>query len=201
MCKDKSITSVSSGIVNENDNSKKTTQSRKVIRDAARRAEHRCLTALSTHAGNTTSLEITRPSVTNCPDGGHDLGLTGSTEEVKAVISTLTGRSIEDLSFLDESAKKGKLKARIDVKNGKTIAGDNIDKHAADSSRSPDCQIHLVMLTNPNVKITPDAQKKLMNQRDLFRENGTLVDITSIEGLQKIEANNKAIASKNESNE
>lgn len=166
----------------------------------ARIAEHRCLAALSAYATKTKSIEITRPSLTNCPDSGHDLGITGSTEEVKEIVSILTGSSTEDLSFLDKSAKSGKLKVRVDVKNVKTISGDNIDKHAADSSRSPDCQVNLLMLTNPDVIVTPVAQNKLKKQKDLFRENGTLVDITSFSGLQKIEKHNVSITS-NDNNE
>jgi hypothetical protein len=161
--------------------------------DLARRAEHLCQATLATHAANSDSLEVTRPTVTNCPDGGHDIGVTGQTGEVKELVSTLTGQSTNNLEFLDKSAKNGKLKVRIDVKNGKTISADVIDKHAADSNRSPDCQVNLLVLTNENVKVTPAAQKKLNEQQKLFKENGTLVDIASPDGLKKVESNNKAI--------
>lgn len=175
----------------DNENKSKTN----VVANEARRAEHRCLTALSSYAEKTNSLEVTRPSATNCPDGGHDIDVTGVTDEVKELVSTVTGTDIKNLSFLDDSEKKGKLKVRIDVKNGKTISGDTIDKHAADSSRSADCQVNLLMLTNPNVKVTPEAKKRLKRQKELFRENGTLVDITSTESLQEIEKRNNSLSS------
>ncbi|MGR5322204.1 hypothetical protein [Vibrio sp. DNB22_19_1] len=161
------------------------------IADAARKAEHRCLAALSTRAGNTASLEITRATTTNTPDGGHDLGVTGTSEEVKNLVSDLTGSSVDSLSFLDKSAKKGKLKVRIDVKNVKTVSGDTIDKHASDSNRSPDCQVNLIVMTNPNGKVTPDAQKKLQRYKDNFKEVNTLCDIALPNGLAKIEEQNK----------
>lgn len=156
------------------------------VGDSARRAEHRCQATLATHAANTNSLEVTRPTVTNCPDGGHDLGVTGEAEEVKELVSTLTGKPLEELNFLDKSAKDGKLKVRIDVKNGKTISGDTIDKHTSDSNRSPECQINLLVLTNENVKITPEAQKRLKKQQELFKAEGILIDIAAPDGLKRV---------------
>ncbi|QYK14027.1 hypothetical protein K0I63_05790 [Shewanella rhizosphaerae] len=161
------------------------------VADAARKAEHRCLAALSTHAGNTTSLEITRATPTNTPDGGHDLGVTGTTEEIKSLVSDLTGHSVDSLNFLDQSAKKGKLKVRIDVKNVKTVSGDIIDKHASDSNRSPDCQVNLIVMTNQEGKVTPDAQKKLQRHKENFKEVNTLCDIALPNGIAKIEEQNK----------
>lgn len=161
---------------------------------SARRAEHRCQATLATHAANSNSLEVTRPTVTNCPDGGHDLGVTGETEEVKELISTLTGKPLEDLIFLDKSARDGKLKARIDVKNGKTISGDTIDKHTSDSNRSPDCQINLLVLTNENVKVTPEAQKRLKKQQELFKAEGALVDIAAPDGLKRVASMSMALS-------
>lgn len=156
------------------------------VGDSARRAEHRCQAILATHAANTNSLEVTRPTVTNCPDGGHDLGVAGETKEIKELVSTLTGQPLENLSFLDKSAKDGKLKVRIDVKNGKTISGDTIDKHTADSNRSPDCQINLLVLTNENVKVTPEAKKRLKKQQELFKAEGTLIDIAEPDKLKRV---------------
>ena len=149
--------------------------------DAARKAEHRCLAALSTHAENTSSLEVTRPTGTNTPDGGHDLGVTGETNEVKTLVSDLT----------DKSAKKGKLKVRIDVKNGRTVSGDTVDKHAADSSRSPDCQVNLIVMTNAEGKLTPDARKKLERHKNSFEEVDTFFGVASPQGILKIEDQNK----------
>jgi len=37
------------------------------VGDSARRAEHRCQAILATHAANTNSLEVTRPTVTIVP--------------------------------------------------------------------------------------------------------------------------------------
>ncbi|MDR7925812.1 hypothetical protein RIE95_02175 [Acidithiobacillus thiooxidans] len=162
--------------------------------DSARRAEHRCQSILATHAANSNSLEVTRPTVTNCPDGGHDLGVTGETEEVKELVSTLTGRPLKDLNFLDKSAKDRKLKVRIDVKNGKTISGDTIDKHTSDSIRSPDCQINLLVLTNENVKVTPEAKKRLKKQQELFKAEGTLIDIAEPDGLKRVVSRSMALA-------
>lgn len=159
--------------------------------DAARKAEHRCLAALSTHAGNTSSLEVTRPTGTNTPDGGHDLGVTGETNEVKTLVSDLTDTPMEDLAFLDKSAKKGKLKVRIDVKNGRTVSGDTVDKHAADSSRSPDCQVNLIVMTNAEGKLTPDARKKLERHKNSFEEVDTFFGVASPQGILKIEDQNK----------
>ncbi|HCG9126169.1 TPA: hypothetical protein NKB38_004525 [Vibrio parahaemolyticus] len=164
-----------------------------VLGDPARVAEHRCLSALSTHAVNTESLEITRPSVTNCPDGGHDLGITGKVEEVLSVVSTLTETPIEELQFLNSSAKKGKLTVRVDVKNVETITGDTIDVHTKHSTQSPHCQVNLIMPTNPEVIITPAAQEKLEKQAALFKEDGVLMGITTVNGLEQIESNNQNV--------
>jgi len=169
--------------------------------DSARRAELSCLSTLASHAEKTNSLEVTRPTVTNCPDGGHDLGAVGETKEVKELVSILTGKPYEYLSFLDERAKNGKLKVRIDVKNGKTISGDIIDKHTADSNRSPDCQVNLLLLTNPDVKITPEASKRLNKQREQFKEIGTLIDIALPDGLEKIKVMNNSITENKRSEE
>ncbi|WP_447880646.1 hypothetical protein [Serratia fonticola] len=158
--------------------------------DSARRAELSCLSTLASHAEKTNSLEVTRPTVTNCPDGGHDLGVVGEAKEVKELVSILTGKSYEYLNFLDRSVKNGKLKVRIDVKNGKTISGDIIDKHTADSNRSPDCQVNLLVCTNPDVKITPEASKRLNKQQEQFKEIGTLIDIALPGGLEKIKVMN-----------
>lgn len=161
------------------------------IANDARKAEHSCLATLSTHAGNTSSLEVTRPTGTNTPDGGHDLGVTGVTDEVKTLVSDLTNTPIKDLAFLDKSAKKGKLKVRIDVKNVKTLSGDTIDKHAADSNRSPDCQVNLIVMTNAEGKVTPDARKKVEKHKKSFEEVNTFFGVASPEGILKIEGQNK----------
>jgi len=160
--------------------------------EIARKAEHRYLTALAIYAGNTSSLEITRPTITNCPDGGHDLNVRGTTDEVKDLVSNLTQTPFEELSFLDGSAVDGNLKVRIDVKSGKTISGDTIDNHVSNSTRSPDCQVNLLALTNPNYQITKEAHKKLDVQKPLFQEIGTLIGIAPLEGLERIEDINKS---------
>ncbi|NMM15461.1 MAG: hypothetical protein HHJ17_18235 [Rhodoferax sp.] len=178
-----------------------TSRNSTAVGDVARCAEHRYLSALSFHATNTHSLEITRPTITNCPDGGHDLNIRGSIEEVKELVSILTGNSVETLSFLDGNAKDGNLKVRIDVKSGKTISGDTIDNHAANSNRSPDCQVNLLALTNPDCQVTPEAHKKLNLQRRLFQETGVLVGIATAKGIQRIEEKNKKYIESNESSE
>lgn len=181
----------SQAIKNANNNS---------VSDSARRAEHDCLAALSSYAINTNSLEVTRPTVTNCPDGGHDINVTGKTEEIKKLVSILTGKPSEDLKFLDKNIKNGKTKVRIDVKNLNTISGDIIDKHAADSNRSPDCSVNLLLLTNPDVKVTPEAKKRLNKQAELFKENKTLVDVALPDALEEVKSINEALA-KNKSDD
>lgn len=165
-----------------------------VTADIARKAEHRCLSALSTLAQNTVTLEVTRPSVTNCPDGGHDIDVRGSVKEVKELIGTMTATEPENLEFLDSAAENGKLQVRIDVKSGKTVSADMIDNHAANSSRSPTFQVNLLVLTHPEVKITKEAEKRLSQQKNNFKEIGVLIDVAQSEGLERIETANKARA-------
>lgn len=165
-----------------------------VTADIARKAEHRCLSALSTLAQNTVTLEVTRPSVTNCPDGGHDIDVRGSVKEVKELIGTMTATEPENLEFLDSAAENGKLQVRIDVKSGKTVSADMIDNHAANSSRSPTFQVNLLILTHPEVKITKEAEKRLSQQKNNFKEIGVLIDVAQPEGLERIETANKARA-------
>ncbi|MFJ2324716.1 hypothetical protein [Pseudomonas sp. NPDC087690] len=165
-----------------------------VTADIARKAEHRCLSALSTLAQNTVTLEVTRPSVTNCPDGGHDIDVRGSVKEVKELIVTMTATEPENLEFLDNAAENGKLQIRIDVKSGKTVSADMIDNHAANSSRSPTFQVNLLLLTHPEVKITKEAEKRLSQQKNNFKEIGVLIDVAQPEGLERIETANKARA-------
>ncbi|SIS69704.1 hypothetical protein [Insolitispirillum peregrinum] len=162
--------------------------------DIARKAEHRCLSALSTRALHTATLEVTRPSVTNSPDGGHDIDVVGSSEEVKELVGTMTGIEPEKLKFLGSDTNTGKINVRIDVKSGKTVSADMIDNHAANSSRSPTFHVHLLLFTNPELKITKEAQKKLSQQKDSFENIGVLIDVVQPEGLKRIETENKARA-------
>lgn len=200
--KDKKLTSETTNNTNNtNSETNQVVDDNNSTGDSARRAELSCLSILASHAQKTNSLEVTRPTVTNCPDGGHDLGVVGKVKEVKELVSILTGKSSEYLSFLDESAKNGKLKVRIDVKNGKTISGDIIDKHTADSNRSPDCQVNLLVLTNPDVSITPEASKRLNKQREQFKEIGTLIDIALPDGLEKIKVMNNSLTESTRSEE
>lgn len=164
-----------------------------VTADIARKAEHRCLSALSTRAQNTSTLEVTRPSVTNCPDGGHDIDVRGSVEEVKELVVAMTATEPENLGFLDSAAENGKLQVRIDVKSGKTISADMIDNHAANSSRSPTFQVNLLVLTHPEVKITKEAEKRLGQQKNNFKEIGVLIDIAQPKGLEQIETENNTL--------
>lgn len=165
-----------------------------VTAGVARRAEHRCLSALSRRAEQSETLEITRPSVTNCPDAGHDIDVRGGTEEVKELISELTAAEPDSLAFLDGAAEKGQLQVRIDVKSGKTVTADMIDAHAANSSRSPTFQVNLLLATNPGVKITKEAEKKLAHYQNSFKETGVLIDIARPECLERMEARNRTVA-------
>lgn len=192
MCSDKSSETPESNI--KNNTSVIDLNSAVVTADIARKAEHRCLSALSTLAQNTMTLEVTRPSVTNCPDGGHDIDVRGSVKEVKELIGAMIANEPESLDFLDNSAENGKLQVRIDVKSGKTVSADMIDNHAANSSRSPTFQVNLLVLTHPEVKITKEAEKKLRQQKENFKEIGVLIDIAQSEGLEWIENENKARA-------
>jgi len=172
---------------NEKQNS--ASRSRNAVANVARRAEHSTLATLSNHAITTNTLEVTRPSGTNTPDGGHDIDVAGSTDEMKEFVSIATNTPIKELGYLDAAAKNGKLKARVDVKSGKTISGDIIDKHATDSNRSATYQINLLMLTNPDCKVTPEAKKRLKTQKELFKENKTLIDTVPADGLVRIKEN------------
>ncbi|WP_208620534.1 hypothetical protein [Komagataeibacter europaeus] len=162
--------------------------------DIARKAEHRCLSALSTRAEHTATLEVTRPSITNCPDGGHDIDVRGRVDEVKELLATMTTTKPENLGFLDNAAEDGILQVRIDVKSGKTVSADMIDNHAAHLSRSPTFQANILLLTHPEVRITKEAGKRLSQQRNNFKEIGVLIDVAQPEGLERIEAENKARA-------
>ncbi|MEN1834927.1 hypothetical protein AAIM60_18780 [Pseudomonas lijiangensis] len=159
--------------------------------DVARKAEHRSLSALATLAQHTASLEVTRPSITNCPDAGHDIDVRGNIEEIKRLVSTLTTTEVEKLEFLDGSAKNGNIQVRIDVKSGKTVSADMIDSHAANSTRSPTFQVNLLLLTHPDANISKEAQNKIDHYKQIFKEVGVLIDVATPEGLERIENMNK----------
>lgn len=170
------------------------TSSALVTAGIARRAEHRCLSVLSKRAEQSETLEVTRPSVTNCPDAGHDIDVRGGTKEVKELVGELTAAEPDSLAFLDGAAEKGQLQVRIDVKSGNTVTADMIDGHAANSSRSPTFQVNLLLVTNPDVKITKEAKKKLAHYQSSFKEIGVLIDVTRPECLERMEARNRAVA-------
>ncbi len=157
----------------------------------ARIAEHRVLKGLANYAERSESLDIIRPSVTNSPDGGHDIDVIGDAKEVKTLISKLTDTPASKYSFLDKGTKNGKLKLRMDVKSGGAIAGDTIDKHASDTTRSPDYNAHLIMMTNPKAQVTPAAQTKLGKFEKAFKKEGVLIDVAPEAGLKRIEKENE----------
>jgi hypothetical protein len=155
--------------------------------DSPRRAELRWLTAASGFAENTHSIEVMRPSQTNCPDGGHDIDIVGNADEVIPFLGLMTGKPLEELDYVRQSAQGGKLMVRLDVKSGATISADTIDKHVVHSNRSPDFHGHVLVCTHPDPQITKSAQLKLDEHAKSFKEDGKFFGIARLAGLERIE--------------
>ena len=159
----------------------------KTVNQIARIAEHKSLATLAAYAQTTESLEITRPTSTNCPDHGNDINMVGSVSEVKSFVVKITGVPINDLEYLDKSAIDGKIRVRMDLKSGGVISGDVITKSAADTSKNADCQVNFLVTANENVLVTPDASKKLDSFSKIFRQHNIYFGVISDKDFDRLE--------------
>ncbi|HED4455614.1 TPA: hypothetical protein R4345_001783, partial [Pasteurella multocida] len=129
--------------------------------------------------------DLIRPSTTNTADGGADLILEHTTNNLDEMLSISKG-TIDDFSS-PQNDNSPKIKTRIDVKayENRKIPKSVAEKFIGDIKLNPDCDAHLLMGGDG---LTKGAQEVIDNARTQLpeRKRVELIDNEGIKNLNRL---------------
>lgn len=119
-------------------------------------------------------VDVTRPTVTNMPDLGLDLGLHHTEQHFDEMLKIAAGEQNAFSNPADDHSRK--MQTRIDVKNEDSKTNKpQMSKFISDIKKHPDCKGHILMgndgLTAGAAEVLKEAQENFPEQKIAYISN------------------------------